>query len=467
MLKIYNTLSHKKEIFKPINKDKINMYVCGVTVYDFCHIGHGRTFVVFDVISRYLRYIGYRLNYVRNITDIDDKIINRANKKNESIKNLTNIMIKNMQNDFASINILPPDSEPRATCHILEIINIIKKLINNGYAYIANNGDVMFDVQQYHDYGKLSGQKLKELWIGKQNKTLEIKRNFMDFVLWKISKQNEPYWNSPWGHGRPGWHIECSAMQNKEIGLNLDIHGGGSDLIFPHHENEFAQSVCAYKDTIIKYWIHCGMVMVNNKKMSKSLGNFLTLREALFDSDSETLRYFLMSSHYRNQLNYSVNNLSQSNMSLRSLYTALRGTNIINNSDILKGNEINKKFENRFLNAMNDDFNIPEVYSIMFDMAHEINRLKNKNMKLANRISLQLRNLASILGILQQDPDLFLQKKNTTNTDISDEINRLIKIRNIARNLKNWKEADIARSKLDKLGVIVEDNLYESTWRYK
>ncbi|PPI88382.1 cysteine--tRNA ligase [Candidatus Pantoea edessiphila] len=466
MLKIYNTLSNKKEIFKPICSDRVNMYVCGVTVYDLCHIGHGRTFVIFDVIARYLRHIGYKLNYVRNITDIDDKIIRRAKEKNQNIKELTNLIIKSMHKDFSSINILSPNSEPRATQCISEIIEIIKKIIKNGYAYIANNGDVMFDVKKYRNYGMLSHQNLKKLYISNRNETLEVKRNAIDFVLWKISKTHEPYWISPWGNGRPGWHIECSAMNYKNIGLHLDIHGGGSDLIFPHHENELAQSICANKKTIVNYWIHSGMVMVNNKKMSKSVGNFLTLRNLLKNYDSETIRYFLMSSHYRSQLNYSLKNLYQSRLALNSLYNALRDTDISNNT-IKEDNDTNKIFENRFYSAMNDDFNIPKVYSIIFDMAHEINKLKNKNIGLANSIALKLRKIADILGILQKDPDDFLQKNNKIHSNKKAEIDSLIEIRNQARDSKNWTRADIIRNKLKELGVIIEDHSYKSTWRYK
>ncbi|PPI87726.1 cysteine--tRNA ligase [Candidatus Pantoea edessiphila] len=465
MLKIYNTLSRKKEIFKPINPNKINMYVCGVTVYDLCHIGHGRTFVIFDVISRYLRYIGYNLNYVRNITDIDDKIIQRANHNNENIQDITDRMINNMHSDFFSINILPPNHEPRVTNHIVEIIYLIEKLIKRGYAYIAHNGDVIFDVTKYLNYGMLSRQDLKKLYITNRNDVAKIKRNFTDFVLWKISKKNEPYWNSPWGYGRPGWHIECSAIKYKQIGLNLDIHGGGSDLIFPHHENELAQSICAHDNTTVNYWIHSGMVIVNNQKMSKSLGNFLTLRDVLSKHDPETIRYFLMSSHYRSQLNYSETNLVQSHIALERLYTALRDTNV--STELLEHNVINRNFENRFFNAMNDDFNIPEVYAIIFDMAHEINRLKKKNTVLANTIASKLREIGNVLGILQQDPKLFLQQHYKINTNKIAEINRLMIIRDEARRSKNWITADIARNKLNEIGVIIEDHLHQSTWRYK
>ncbi|MBK4775867.1 cysteine--tRNA ligase [Candidatus Pantoea edessiphila] len=465
MLKIYNTISHKKEIFTPICKNKISMYVCGVTVYDVCHIGHARTFVNFDVIARYLRYMGYDLNYVRNITDIDDKIIKRAKANNENIKDLTDRMIKNMHDDFRSINLLVPSSEPRATNHILEIIEFINQLINSGYAYIADNGDVVFEVNKHQNYGILSNQKLKQLQNSNRNETLSTKRNSIDFVLWKISKKNEPYWSSPWGNGRPGWHIECSAMIHKKIGSFVDIHGGGSDLMFPHHENELAQSICAHKNTVINYWIHTGMMMIDNKKMSKSLGNFLTLRDLLSNYDPESIRYFLLSSHYRSPINYSANKMHYSNIALKRLYTALLNTNT--NNIIDTNGQKYTNFESRFRNAMNDDFNIPEVYSIIFDMAHTINSLKKQDIIMANTLAFKLREIASVLGILQQDPEQFLQKNHKINSEKREEINHLIKIRNQARKLKNWQEADIARDKLNDLGIVIEDNLYQSTWRHR
>ncbi|MBK4765099.1 MAG: cysteine--tRNA ligase [Pantoea sp. Brub] len=464
MLKIYNTFSHKKEEFKPININNINMYVCGITVYDFCHIGHGRTFIMFDVIARYLRYLGYNLNYMRNITDIDDKIIKYANKNGEKIENLTERMIKEMHKDFSSLNILPPNLEPRATHHITDIINIIEKLILNGFAYISNNGDVMFDISKYSNYGILSRQKINKLQVKKYIIRINEKRNPADFVLWKISKTNEPFWSSPWGNGRPGWHIECSAMNYKQFGKHFDIHGGGSDLIFPHHENEIAQSSCAHGNFLVNYWIHTGMVITNRKKMSKSLGNFFTLKDLLLHYNSEVVRYFLMSSHYRSPLNYCEDSMKKSSIALDRLYTALLLTNT--KTQALKDNNITKSFDQHFHAAMNDDFNTPEVYSLMFYIVHEINRIKNKNELLANTLAMKLRKFANILGILQENPTIFL-KKNIQNNHNAKQIHALINSRNKARMEKNWIKADLIRNQLNKLGILIEDRLTESTWKYK
>lgn len=461
MLKIYNTLSRQKEEFKPIHAGEIGMYVCGITVYDLCHIGHGRTFVAFDVVARYLRYVGYKLKYVRNITDIDDKIIKRANENGESIETLTNRMIAEMHKDFAALGILPPDLEPRATRHIAEIIELVGKLIDRGHAYVADNGDVMFDVLSDKDYGALSRQDLEQLQAGARVEVAEVKRNPMDFVLWKMSKADEPAWNSPWGNGRPGWHIECSAMNSKQLGTHFDIHGGGSDLMFPHHENEVAQSTCAHDGPYVNYWMHSGMVMVDREKMSKSLGNFFTVRDVLQHYDAETVRYFLMSGHYRSQLNYGEDNLNQARAALERLYTALRHTDA---SAMPAGGEA---FEARFRTAMDDDFNTPEAYSVLFDMAREVNRLKGEDKAAADALAAKLRQLADVLGILQQDPEQFLQSGAQVNADEVAEIEHWVKTRADARAAKDWAQADIARDKLNELGVIVEDGPQGSSWRRK
>ena len=461
MLKIYNTQSRQKEEFKPIHAGKIGMYVCGITVYDLCHIGHGRTFVAFDVVSRYLRYLGYDLNYVRNITDIDDKIIKRANEKGETIGELTDRMIAEMHKDFAALNILPPDVEPRATRHIPEIIGLVEKLLQRGHAYIAGNGDVMFDVLSDSHYGELSRQDLEQLQAGARVEVADVKKNPMDFVLWKMSKADEPSWTSPWGEGRPGWHIECSAMNCKQLGEHFDIHGGGSDLMFPHHENEIAQSTCAHGGEYVNYWMHSGMVMVDREKMSKSLGNFFTVRDVLAHYDAETVRYFLMSGHYRSQLNYGEENLKQARSALERLYTALRNTNP--SAEPAEGAE----FEQRFREAMDDDFNTPEAYSVLFDMAREVNRLKAEDPAAADSVAAKLRQLSGVLGLLQQDPEIFLQSSAGSSDDEVAEIEALIVMRKEARETKNWAQADIARDKLNELGIIVEDGPQGTTWRRK
>lgn len=462
MLKIYNTLSRQKEEFKPIHAGRIGMYVCGITVYDLCHIGHGRTFVAFDVVARYLRYCGYQLNYVRNITDIDDKIIKRANENGESVETLTNRMIGEMHADFAALNILPPDLEPRATRHISEIIEIVTRLIEREHAYVASNGDVMFSVESDADYGKLSRQDLEQLQAGARVEVAaDVKRNPMDFVLWKMSKADEPSWPSPWGAGRPGWHIECSAMNCKQLGSHFDIHGGGSDLMFPHHENEIAQSTCAHDGPYVNYWMHSGMVMIDREKMSKSLDNFFTVRDVLAHYDAETVRYFLMSGHYRSQLNYGEDNLKQARAALERLYTALRNTDA---SAAVAGGET---FEARFREAMDDDFNTPEAYSTLFDMAREVNRLKSEDIHAANGLAAKLRQLAGILGLLAQDPEQFLQSGAQSNDAEVAEIEALVKMRIDARQAKDWAQADIARDKLNELGIILEDGPQGTSWRRK
>jgi len=462
MLKIFNTLSRQKEEFKPIHAGKIGMYVCGITVYDLCHIGHGRTFVSFDVVARYLRYSGYALKYVRNITDIDDKIIKRAADNGEGFNDLTHRMIAEMHADFDALGILPPDLEPRATHHIPEIIEIVQRLIDRDHAYVAINGDVMFSVASDPEYGLLSRQDLDQLQAGARVEVADVKRNPMDFVLWKMSKEGEPSWNSPWGNGRPGWHIECSAMNCKQLGSHFDIHGGGSDLMFPHHENEIAQSSCAHDGPYVNTWMHSGMVMIDREKMSKSLDNFFTVRDVLKYYDAESVRYFLMSGHYRSQLNYSEENLKLARTSMERLYTALRGTDA---SALPAGGEA---FEARFRAAMDDDFNTPEAYSVLFDMARDINRLKAENPAAANGLAAELRRLAGVLGLLAQDPEQFLQSgaQADDNGEVA-EIEALIKQRNDARASKNWAMADQARDRLNEMGIVLEDGAAGTTWRRK
>ncbi|OOE68929.1 cysteine--tRNA ligase [Salinivibrio sp. IB868] len=459
-LKIYNSLTRDKAVFQPITPGKIGMYVCGVTIYDLCHIGHGRTFVSFDMIARYLRYLGFDLTFVRNITDIDDKIIKRAAENGESCDALTERLIGEMYQDFDALNMARPDIEPRATDYIDEIIALVEKLIERGFAYVADNGDVMFEVAKFDDYGKLSKQDLDQLQAGARVDVETAKRSPLDFVVWKMSKPGEPTWESPWGPGRPGWHIECSAMNSAILGEHFDIHGGGSDLQFPHHENEIAQSCCAHDTPYVNTWMHSGMVMVDREKMSKSLGNFFTIRDVLAHYDAETVRYFLLSGHYRSQLNYSDENLNQARSALERLYTSLRGL------DTQAAPAGGDEYVARFEAAMNDDFNTPEAYSVLFDMAREINRLRSDDLAAASALGAQMRKLASILGLLEQDADSFLQGDAGADNEVA-EIEALIQKRNDARKAKDFATADAARDALTAMGIVLEDGPQGTTWRRK
>ncbi|WP_144206554.1 cysteine--tRNA ligase [Shewanella donghaensis] len=460
MLKIYNSMSRDKQEFKPINPGKIDMYVCGITIYDLCHIGHGRTFVSFDMIVRYLRFSGYAVNYLRNITDVDDKIIKRAAENKESCDSLTERLIGEMHHDFDSLNMMRPDFEPRATLHIDEIIEMVQTLIAKEHAYVADNGDVLFSVSSYAEYGRLSGQNLDQLQAGARVEVEETKRNPMDFVLWKMSKPGEPTWESPWGPGRPGWHIECSAMNSKHLGENFDIHGGGSDLQFPHHENEIAQSCCAHGSQYVNYWMHTGMVMVDKEKMSKSLGNFFTIRDVLEHYDPETVRYFLLSGHYRSQLNYSEDNLKQAKSALERIYTSLKGLDLT--VEAASANDYVAKFKL----AMDDDFNTPEAYSVIFEMVREINRLKLVDLQQASGLGVSLKQLTDVLGLISHDVDVYFQGEGSD--DEVAEIEALIVERKRARTEKDWPAADVARDRLNALGVILEDGENGiTTWRKK
>lgn len=436
---------------------KIGMYVCGITIYDYCHIGHARTFVGFDVIVRYLRHIGYDLKYVRNITDVDDKIIKRANENGEAINDLTLRMTKAMHEDFDSLNMLRPDIEPTVTNHMPEIIAMVERLVAKGHAYVAADGDVLFDVSTFEQYGVLSQQDLSMLQSGSRVEVAQDKDDPLDFVLWKKAKAGEPSWSSPWGEGRPGWHIECSAMSSKHLGEHFDIHGGGSDLQFPHHENEIAQSCCANNGNYVNTWIHTGMVQVNKEKMSKSLDNFFTVREVLKTYDAESVRYFLISGHYRSQLNYSQENLDQARSSLERIYTALRGVEPI--ACELDGNE----FVAKFRKAMNDDFNTPEALPVLFELAKELNRVKETDSVQAGQLAYILRNIGEVLGVAQQVPDSFLQG-GQADGEVA-QIEALIVKRNDARANKDWAAADEARDALNALGVVLEDSAGKTTWR--
>ncbi|MFN3785833.1 MAG: cysteine--tRNA ligase, partial [Thiothrix sp.] len=403
MLHIYNSLTRQKEVFTPIHPRQVRMYVCGMTVYDYCHLGHARVMVVFDTVYRYLKASGYAVHYVRNITDIDDKIIKRAGENAEPIQALTQRFIDAMHEDEAALNVLRPDDEPRATGNIPEMLAMIQVLLDKGLAYRGSNGDVYYDVSQFDDYGKLSGRKLDELRAGERVAIDDVKDDPLDFVLWKAAKPGEPAWDAPWGAGRPGWHIECSAMSQKLLGDHFDIHGGGSDLQFPHHENEIAQSEGCTGHKHVNYWMHNGFIRVNNEKMSKSLGNFFTIREVLQHYRAEAIRFFILNSHYRSQLNYATEQLDAANAALTRLYTAIRGLPEV-------GAANNTDYERRFNLAMDDDFNTPEALAVMFELARDINRVRSEqSAPAAAPLGALLKRLGKILGILQAPPEDWLK----------------------------------------------------------
>lgn len=458
MLTLFNTLTRKKEVFKPITAGTVKLYVCGVTIYDYCHIGHARTYVSFDVVVRYLRALGYQVTYVRNITDVDDKIIRRANENNEAIDAVTQRFTQAMHEDFAALNLLEPDIEPTVTGHMDDIIQMIQDLLDKGHAYVADDGDVLFAVKTFSNYGALSRQDLQQLQAGARVEVAQSKRDPLDFVLWKRAKAGEPSWASPWGEGRPGWHIECSAMNKRHLGAHFDIHGGGSDLIFPHHENEVAQSCCANHGQYVNYWMHSGMVQVDEVKMSKSLGNFFTIRDVLAQYDAETVRYFLLSSHYRSQLNYTTDNLEQAHAALERLYTALRGVSIAK----VDLDQVATEQQQAFHAAMQDDFNVPEALAVLFDLARQVNRAEQQQDK--QDLAAVLKHLAGMLGLLEQDPEAFLQGGQADATEVA-QIEALITERNEARAAKDWARADAARDQLTALGIELEDTAEGTRWR--
>jgi cysteinyl-tRNA synthetase len=457
MLKLYNTLARDKQEFKPIEPGKVRMYVCGMTVYDYCHLGHARVMVVFDVVYRWLRASGYDVTYVRNITDIDDKIIKRAAENRESIHDLTARFIDYMHQDERALGILPPTHEPRATQYVPQMLDMIGLLEQNGLAYRAADGDVNYAVRKFPGYGKLSGKSLEDLRAGERVEVASDKNDPLDFVLWKHAKDEEPEevkWDSPWGRGRPGWHLECSAMGSELLGNHFDIHGGGADLQFPHHENEIAQSEGAHRCQYVNYWMHNGFVKVDNEKMSKSLGNFFTIREVLKKYDAEVVRFFILRAHYRSPLNYSDAHLDDAKGALTRLYTALKGVAAAAAAVNWEG-----AYARRFRTAMDDDFNTPEALAVLFDLANEVNRTQSRPL------AEQLKALGGVLGLLQRDPMDFLQGGPAAGGLDDAAISAQIEARIAAKKARNYAEADRIRKELLDAGVVLEDTPQGTTWR--
>ena len=453
MLHITNSLTRTKEAFVPITPGKVRMYVCGMTVYDLCHLGHARVFVVFDMVTRWLRASGYEVEYVRNITDIDDKIIRRAQENSETPAALTERFIAEMHADERALGVLPPDHEPRATAYVAQMLGMIAQLEKNGLAYAAPNGDVYYSVRSFAPYGRLSGKSLDELRAGERVDVDPDKRDPMDFVLWKAAKPGEPAWDSPWGPGRPGWHIECSAMSAELLGRHFDIHGGGQDLQFPHHENEIAQSEGAHGCSFVNYWLHNGFVRVDNEKMSKSLGNFFTIREVLKQYDAEVVRFFILRAHYRSPLNYSDAHLDDAKSALTRLYTALKQVPL---SDAAP--DWAHPAAVRFRAAMDDDFNTPEALAVLFDLAGEANRGDAAAGPL-------LRGLGGVIGLLQRETADF-QRAGAGEAGLSAEaVESLIAARQAARQARNFAESDRIRDELVAAGIVLEDAAGGTSWR--
>jgi cysteinyl-tRNA synthetase len=469
MLRIYNSLTRAKESFIPIDPPRVRMYVCGMTVYDFCHLGHARVMVVFDIVQRWLRSSGYQLTYVRNITDIDDKIIRRAVENGESISALTERFIKFMDEDALALGVQKPDIEPRATAYVDDMLTMIGQLERRGLAYKASNGDVNYSVRQFPGYGKLSGKSLDELRAGERVGVDTTKQDPLDFVLWKSAKEGEPFWKSPWGNGRPGWHIECSAMGTRLLGEQFDIHGGGQDLQFPHHENEIAQAEGAMDGgqgkRFVNYWMHNGFVRVDDEKMSKSLGNFFTIREVLKQFDPEVVRFFIARAHYRSQLNYSDHHLRDARASLARLYTALKAADVpAVESASPSAPDWNEAHAVRFREAMDDDFNTSEAIAALFDLANELNKTKSP------ALATQLRALGGILGLLGREPDEYLQFVTSAQSADGaglgrEEIDALVEARTAAKKARNFAESDRIRDQLAAAGIVLEDTRDGTTWR--
>ena len=467
-LKIYNTLTRKKDIFRPIHEGKIGLYVCGITVYDYCHVGHARVLVAFDAITRFLRSQDWDVNYVRNITDIDDKILNRAAENNEEYTQLTARMIDAMHDDERALAVLEPDSEPRATSHIDDIITMIQNLVDNHYAYRAENGDVYYRVKRFPNYGKLTNKNLDDLLIGARIEPDEAKEDPRDFALWKAATEDQTGWDAPWGRGRPGWHIECSAMSTSLLGETFDIHGGGPDLPFPHHENEIAQSEAATGKTFVHYWMHAGAVRVDDEKMSKSLDNFFTIREVLKKYHPEVVRFFLLSSHYRSPINYSEDNLIEARQGLDRFYQALRDFSEV--APLALAELKQNPWYQRFTESMNDDFNTREAFAAMYDLVRELNTAVRNEDSEASYLAAVLKTLGGVLGLLNADPDQFLQgvvtERQSDAAGIAETlIVKLIAERDQAKGSKDYARADEIREELLDQGVVLEDSRDGTRWR--
>jgi len=462
-LSIYNTLSGEKEEFTPIEENKVKMYVCGMTVYDYCHIGHARVLVGFDVITSYLRHLNYEVTYIRNITDVDDKIFARAAENGEDYCDLTQRFIDAMHEDEAALLVDSPDEEPRATAYMDQIIEMIQVLIDKGYAYAADNGDVYYSIAAFDSYGKLSNKKIEDLIAGASDRVAvnDVKKDPTDFTLWKAAKEGEAHWVSPWGNGRPGWHIECSAMSTCCLGNTFDIHGGGPDLKFPHHENEIAQSEGATGQKYVNYWMHAGAVRVNKEKMSKSLGNFFTIREVLEKYPAEVVRYFLVSSHYRSQVDYSEDSLLEAQASLDRFYQSLRGVDLSYEGAA----DLEQSYVDRFHKAMDDDFNTPEALAVMFDLVKELNVCKKESNERVRKLAITLSTLGDVLGLLRADPEQYF-KQGVQNDGFSEnDIEVLIIARKDAREAKDWAESDRIRDELLEQGITLDDGREGTTWR--
>jgi cysteinyl-tRNA synthetase len=459
MLKIHNSLTGEKQEFKPLRPNEVRMYVCGMTNYDYIHVGHARMLTVFDLVQRYLRASGYKVTYVRNITDIDDKIIDRAAANGENWADLAQRFTAAMHEDCATLGLQKPDLEPRATEFIGPIIAMIQTLIDKGFAYAADNGDVMYSVRKFPGYGRLSGKKIDDLRVGSRVQVDDAKHDPHDFVMWKHAKPGEPSWASPWGEGRPGWHIECSAMSTSLLGSYFDLHGGGEDLKFPHHENEIAQSCAACDSLFVHIWIHNGFVRVNEEKMSKSLGNFFTVREVLKTlRDPEVLRFFLLSSHYRGPINYSAAQLAQADETLLGLYRALKDS-------ALQG-AVDAAEIQRFRAAMDDDFNTPDALAVAQNVARELNLAKAaKDLPRTADMAATLRAMGAMLGVLQQDPDKFLKRSADAGGLTDAQVEALLAARNAARAAKNYAESDRIRAQLNAAGILLDDKAGGTQWR--